>query len=510
MSKLFRRCQDTKLHEAIYNDEVQKVKYYLEKEVNINVPNRDGYTAFHAACVQQNAEIMDLLLQNTYMRVDTKLKTRVGDSALFLVLTGYCEKGSAKIVSRLIRHDIDLVEMADSRGFTPLQAAARWEQLDIVQLLITDGKAKVNRRDNDGWTALHHSADARPNIDVMEYLVNVAKVDISIRSNINLTAFDLLLQYHLDPVLLTPHYLSCVDFLSRHYLQRPDCHTFSTVLNFFQHCIIFERWTQLQKLITDFYNSSVNEKYEIMRKFIETFKLRDNPLYYAFGMVLNSRVKEINHFNYRQFEETFPDVLRDALQCEKKLAVFLDCLATIRELNSCSDKHILPHIAELDYNPCTVADIHRLFQLYQRLMDLDYKVDFNGIAFGYFLSFLSSGSGRKIRHLEIVLAFCTDNFVMLNKFCDTFNMQLNSDIRTLTYEADLPHEMKGPEYMPSLKELSRKIIRSAIYDSLLAKGRRLGLPPDLFYKNKYFVENILSLELPTVLHRYLRFMDRLP
>uniref|UniRef100_A0A336MQD2 CSON005208 protein n=1 Tax=Culicoides sonorensis TaxID=179676 RepID=A0A336MQD2_CULSO len=122
---MLKRCQDTKFFEAIYNSDVERVKEFLEKETNINVQNADGYTAFHAGCCQQNAEIMDLLLENGYMKVDTKIKTRVGDSALFLVLTGYCDKTSANIVRKLVAYDPDLVEMADARGFTPLQAASR-------------------------------------------------------------------------------------------------------------------------------------------------------------------------------------------------------------------------------------------------------------------------------------------------------------------------------------------------------------------------------------------------
>lgn len=447
------------------------------------------------------------------MKVDTKIRTRVGDTALFLVLTGYCEKNSAEAVKKLIRYDMELVEMADARGFTPLQAAARWEQLDIVKLLVEVGGADVNRVDCDDWTALHHSADAHPNITVMEYLVNDAKIDISIRNSLNMTAFDLLLQFHMEPIRLPDSYLHwrCVDFLSKIYLKREDCYTFGTILNFFQYAIVFERFYIVKDIINDFYNEKVNEKYEIMHQFIKIFEVEEkHPLFYAFCMVLNTHVKEVTQFNYRQFSDVFPDVMHAALQDQDKLNIFLECLRVIRELNSCADKYILPHIAELDHNPCTVDDIRRLVRLYQCLMDLDYKVDFNGIAFGHFLSFLGSGSQRKIKHLEIVLAFCTDNFVRLNRFCDTFNMQLNNDTKALTYEADIPQEMKGPDYLPSLKELSRKVIRSSIYEALLAKGRRLGLPPELFYKNKYFVQNILSLELPPILLRYMRFMNRIP
>lgn len=386
----------------------------------------------------------------------------------------------------------------------------RWEQLDLVKILVEMGKANVSRVDCDGWTALHHNADCRPNISVMKYLVNDAKIDISVRNNLNMTAFDLLLNNHQDPILLPEDYIPCVDFLSEIYFQKEKYYTFGTVLSLITHAIVFERYDLVKKIINDFYNESVNAKYNVMKRFIVTFDADSHPVLYAFCMVLNPRMREVTQFNYRQFTEIFPDVLHEALETFEKLEVFLDCLSTIRQINSCSDKYILPSIAELDFNPCTIGDVRRLLKLYHCLMDLDYKVDFQSIAFGHFLSFLGNGSQRKIKHLEIVLAFCTDNFIRLNRFCDTFNMQLNQETRKLTYEADLPQEMKGPDYLPTLKELSRKVIRSSIYDALLTKGRRLGLPPDLFYKNKYFVENIMSLGLPSMLTRYLRFMNNLP
>lgn len=344
----------------------------------------------------------------------------------------------------------------------------------------------------------------------MKYLIDEANIDISVRNHLNMTAFDLLLHNHQDPILLPEDYIPCVDYLSEKYFQNEQYYTFGTVLNLFTHALVFERYDLVRHLIDEFYNESVNDKYKVMMLFIVTFDVESHPFLYAFCMVLNPRMCEVMHFNYRQFIEVFPDVLHEAIESPEKLEVFLDCLSSIRQINSCSDKYILPSIAELDFNPVTVGDVRRLLKLYNCLMYLDYKVDFNSIAFGHFLSFLGNGSQRKIKHLEIVLAFCTDNFVRLNRFCDTFNMQLNPETRKLTYEADIPQEMKGPDYMPTLMELSRKVIRSSIYDGLLAKGRRLGLPPDLFYKNKYFVESILSLELPSILTRYLRFMNNLP
>lgn len=150
---MLKRCQEAKFFEAIHNSDVEEVKQFLEKvffflnwrvtrvqltainsfithlniykEVNVNAQNNDGYTAFHVACCQQSVEIVDLLLGNGYMKVDTEIKTRIGDSALFLILTGYCEKVSAIIVKKLVEYDRGLADLADSRGFTPLQASSR-------------------------------------------------------------------------------------------------------------------------------------------------------------------------------------------------------------------------------------------------------------------------------------------------------------------------------------------------------------------------------------------------
>lgn len=93
---------------------------------------------------------MELLLCNGYMKIDTKAKTRVGDSALFLVLTGYCQNASAIIVKKLVEYDPDLVEMADARGFTPLQAASRYV-VNEKKHLSTKSDQKLSDGNNLTW-----------------------------------------------------------------------------------------------------------------------------------------------------------------------------------------------------------------------------------------------------------------------------------------------------------------------------------------------------------------------
>lgn len=377
-------------------------------------------------------------------------------------------------------------------------------------MLIEEGHAKVNRCDFEGWTALHHSAEVRPNLAVMNYLVNVANIDISIKNSADMTAFDLLLNHHSESRLVPDSYLHCVDLLANVYLPRADCYSFGTILSYFLNCVTFDRNSLIDKIIDEFYGEQLNSKNAVLQAFIRAFSIPElNSSYYAFCMVLHPRIKEVRSFNFRQFSAVFPDVLREALQTQDKFEAFLQCIQVIHEILPGSEKYIMPHISELDYNPVSRGDICRLFKLYETLLLLNYKVDFNGIAFRHFLHVLSTGSKRSLKHLEIILAFCTDNFIRLNRFCYTFNMKLDNETRSCVNEADLPLEMKGPEFLPSLKELARKAIRAVIYDALLVQGNRIGLPPELYYKNKLYVDKIQALDLPPVLQRYLRFMDRI-
>ncbi|WP_447637277.1 ankyrin repeat domain-containing protein [Flavobacterium microcysteis] len=63
-------------------------------------------------------------------------------------------KGDVETVKRMIEFGTDV--NATSNGMTPLMFAARYNKVEIVKLLLASG-AKVNTKDEKGFTALKHA-----------------------------------------------------------------------------------------------------------------------------------------------------------------------------------------------------------------------------------------------------------------------------------------------------------------------------------------------------------------
>jgi len=69
----------------------------------------------------------------------------------------------AEHVEALIKANPNLVNGQDSRGRTPLDDAALKGSLEVAQFLVARG-ARVNIKDNDGWTPLHYAVRDNANI----------------------------------------------------------------------------------------------------------------------------------------------------------------------------------------------------------------------------------------------------------------------------------------------------------------------------------------------------------
>lgn len=110
--------QITPLHLAARSNHIPIVKYLLAKGANVNLQDKDGYTAMHYAALNGNREIVQLLLAIP---------------------------------------DIN-VNLLDYQQRTPLHRAVEQCFTDIAHELIVKAKADVNIQNNHGWTALHYAS----------------------------------------------------------------------------------------------------------------------------------------------------------------------------------------------------------------------------------------------------------------------------------------------------------------------------------------------------------------
>ncbi|OEJ16050.1 hypothetical protein BFL38_11380 [Brachyspira hampsonii] len=194
----------------IEKGDINKVRELLSKGTNVNSTNSEGWSALHLAVKSDNTLVVKELLShkridmNPVLPADTILideENNNGENKWYadgqtpLLLASYY--GYADIVSMLLSYGadvlakdniddamsihiasargypnavaailesaaaknsgIDIVNVGDSTGTTPLMWASMNNQVTVIAVLIRY-KADVNIQDDDGWTALHFAA----------------------------------------------------------------------------------------------------------------------------------------------------------------------------------------------------------------------------------------------------------------------------------------------------------------------------------------------------------------
>jgi ankyrin repeat protein len=141
------RQNQTILHDAAYAGCIEVVRMLVRNPTtDVNLKDLEGFTPLHAAVRAGRLEVLKLLLARS--DVDVNVRDGSGHSALVRAIRDL----RVKIVRVLVRHPgIDL-EAKDTQGMTPLFAAARYDYLDLVDLLLDAGARIDARADNDGPT----------------------------------------------------------------------------------------------------------------------------------------------------------------------------------------------------------------------------------------------------------------------------------------------------------------------------------------------------------------------
>ena len=190
---------------SIENGDIKKIRELLSQGTNVNSVNKEGWSALHIAVKANKPAVVKELLShkkidmNPVLPVDTifiegdskwyadgqtplLLASYYGYYDIVTILLSYgadvlakdtiddamaihiaAARGYANVVSAILdssaarNSGVDIANIGDNTGTTPLMWAAMNNQVPVISVLLRY-KADVNLQDDDGWTPLHFAA----------------------------------------------------------------------------------------------------------------------------------------------------------------------------------------------------------------------------------------------------------------------------------------------------------------------------------------------------------------
>ena len=149
---------------------VEAVRYLTKIGANVNVKYNEppDDTPLHSAAENGNLEIVKCLIENG------ALINEKGNNGCPPLSAAVCE-GEFEVVKFLIENGA-VVNAKDDQDFTPLHLGAKEGKLEVIKYLIENG-AKIESTDHDGDTPLHMAA-LNGHIEVVKcFIENGARID---------------------------------------------------------------------------------------------------------------------------------------------------------------------------------------------------------------------------------------------------------------------------------------------------------------------------------------------
>ncbi|KAK5981003.1 putative Ion channel nompc, partial [Trichostrongylus colubriformis] len=144
----------TPLHEVAYLGDPNLLKIMFKLHANANIHDKDNYTALHVAVQSGKASVVETLLGS-----GADIHVRGGELGQTALHIGPC---------RLLLDENANLQLMSNSGETPLHVAAKSCNYDAAQMIVThmartlspeEIRKYVNKRTNDGFTAVHYAAE---------------------------------------------------------------------------------------------------------------------------------------------------------------------------------------------------------------------------------------------------------------------------------------------------------------------------------------------------------------
>lgn len=161
---------DTALH---LSESTDVAIMLLEKGLDANVQNIDGNTALHCALQWRSVELMHLLMEHT--KLDSDIQNKKGEHYMHMAAAKWDLETFQQFAATPPNRNLN---MPDGNGETPLHIAARSENIDIVEFLLSIPSVAVNANDKMGRTSLHLACE-KGHIDIVKRLLGDPSIYIN-------------------------------------------------------------------------------------------------------------------------------------------------------------------------------------------------------------------------------------------------------------------------------------------------------------------------------------------
>lgn len=194
----------TPLMEAVFEGDLIAVKALVNAGANLNLQTNKGWAALHYTANalergnrKQDAEIINVLLSKN---PNLNLKTDAGYTPLHLSVANKRPEVRKPLLAKKANPNSHIV----SNQWTPLMSAVYDGDIEAVKDLLKAG-AKLDVRDDTGWTALHFTANSyekgnrNKDAEIAKLLID-AKASLEITNHQGRTPFALALANNRRPV----------------------------------------------------------------------------------------------------------------------------------------------------------------------------------------------------------------------------------------------------------------------------------------------------------------------
>ena len=175
------------LIDAVSTKNLVKVRQILkDKAYNLNETNNDQNTPLHLAVQQNEIEIAKLLID---AGANVNLQNQIQDSS-FLYAGA---EGKTEILDYMLQHSQIDFTVVNRFGGNALIPAAEKGHLENVRLLLEDGRSDIDFQNNFGYTALIEVVALRENTELYHTIAQTlieAGANTEIRDHSNRSAID--------------------------------------------------------------------------------------------------------------------------------------------------------------------------------------------------------------------------------------------------------------------------------------------------------------------------------